>query len=174
MQNTLKEEIQLYRSYLAEAKREERQREQELDSLLSAEVEKQWARRTEQWHKEREARRKLMDDVMKTRRQQIQEKCRLCSPHNFMLHSLSLLHIIVGALEEEKRAAAAEREALIANYKQHLQIEKEQQESKRKVDMMLYRVSFEEVHARALACASSACLHFGFGKTNMHAWACRY
>ena len=78
VQNTLKEEIQLYRSYLAEAKREERQREQELDSLLSAEVEKQWAKRTQQWRKEREARRKLMDDVLKTRRQQIKEKCKLC------------------------------------------------------------------------------------------------
>ena len=78
VQNTLKEEIQLYRSYLAEAKREERQREQELDSLLTAEVEKQWAKRTQQWRKEREARRKLMDDVLKTRRQQIKEKCKLC------------------------------------------------------------------------------------------------
>ena len=37
------------------------------------------------------------------------------------------------ALEEEKRAAAAERDVLIANYKRHLEIEKEQQESKRKV-----------------------------------------
>ena len=76
MQNTLKEEIQLYRSYLEEAKREERKREQELDSLLSVEVEKQWAKRSQQWRKEREARRKLMDDVMKTRRQQIKEKCK--------------------------------------------------------------------------------------------------
>ena len=78
VQNTLKEEIQLYRSYLAEAKREERQREQELDSLLSEEVEKQLAKITQQWRKEREARRKLMDDVLKTRRQQIKEKCKLC------------------------------------------------------------------------------------------------
>ena len=74
IQNTLKEEIQLYRSYLAEAEREERQREQELDSLLNAEVEQQWAKRMAQWRTEREARRKLMDDVMRTRRQQVQEK----------------------------------------------------------------------------------------------------
>ena len=38
-------------------------------------------------------------------------------------------------LEEEKKAAAVERDTLIANYKQHLQIEKEQQESRRKVDI---------------------------------------
>jgi hypothetical protein len=73
--NTLKEEIQLYRNYLAEAEKEERQRELELDSILTAEVEQQWAKRVAQWRTEKEARRKLMDDVMKTRRQQIQEKC---------------------------------------------------------------------------------------------------
>jgi hypothetical protein len=121
--NTLKEEIQLYRSYLAEAKREERQREQELDSLLSAEVEKQWAKRTQQWRKEREARRKLMDDVLKTRRQQIKEK--------------------LAELEEEKKAAAVERDTLIANYKQHLQIEKEQQESRRKANTQ-YQASLRD------------------------------
>ncbi|CAI8040664.1 Cilia- and flagella-associated protein 53 [Geodia barretti] len=121
--NTLKEEIQLYRSYLAEAKREERQREQELDSLLTAEVEKQWAKRTQQWRKEREARRKLMDDVLKTRRQQIKEK--------------------LAVLEEEKKAAAVERDTLIANYKQHLQIEKEQQESRKKANAQ-YQASLRD------------------------------
>ena len=75
MQNTLREEIQLYRSFLAEAEKKERQRELELDALLSVEVEKQWAKRAAQWRKEREARRKLMDDVMKARRQQVQGKC---------------------------------------------------------------------------------------------------
>lgn len=74
IQNTLKEEIKLYRSYLAEAEKEERQRELELDTLLTAEVEQQWAKRVAQWRTEKEARRKLMDDVMRIRKQQIQEK----------------------------------------------------------------------------------------------------
>ena len=77
IQNTLKEEIQLYRSYLAEAEKEERQRELDLDSLLSIEVEQQWAKRAAQWRTEREARCKLLDDVMKIRRQQVEEKCEI-------------------------------------------------------------------------------------------------
>ena len=67
----------MYRGYLAEAAAEEERREQELDALLTAEVEKQWAKRLAQWNKEKEARRKLMNDVMQTRRQQVQEKCEL-------------------------------------------------------------------------------------------------
>ena len=39
----------------------------------------------------------------------------------------------MAALEEEKITATVERDALLANYKQHLQIEKEQQENKKKV-----------------------------------------
>ena len=47
--------------------------------------------------------------------------------------SSTLVHHTVAALEEEKKAAMIEREALIANYEKHLQIEKEQKESRRKV-----------------------------------------
>ena len=65
----------MYRGYLTEAAAEEERREQELDTLLNAEVEKQWAKRLAQWNKEKEARHKLMNDVMQTRRQQVQEKC---------------------------------------------------------------------------------------------------
>lgn len=86
IQNTLREEIQLYRSYLAEAEKEERQRELELDSLLSVEVEQQWAKRAAQWRTEKEARCKLMDDVMKIRRQQVEEKCEA-------VYSLEYLHV---------------------------------------------------------------------------------
>lgn len=85
VQNTLKEEIKLYRSYLAEAEKEERQRELELDTLLTAEVEQQWAKRVAQWRTEREARRKLMDDVMRIRKQQIQEKCKYSHAHTLYM-----------------------------------------------------------------------------------------
>ena len=49
--------------------------ERELDSLVTAEVAKQWAKRVEQWRREKEARKKLMQDVIDTRRKQIEEKC---------------------------------------------------------------------------------------------------
>lgn len=68
--------MRIYREYLAEQAREEEQREKELDTLVNAEVEKNWAKRLEQWRKEREARRKLMQDVLDTRKKQIEEKCK--------------------------------------------------------------------------------------------------
>ena len=64
-----------YREYLAEQAREEQRKERELNALVNAEVKKQWGKRMEQWRKEREARKKLMQDVMETRKQQIKEKC---------------------------------------------------------------------------------------------------
>ena len=63
-----------YREYLAEQAREEERLEQELDRLVTAEVEKQWAKRRDAWRREREARRQLMQDVLQTRRKQIEEK----------------------------------------------------------------------------------------------------
>ena len=51
-----------------------------------------------------------------------------------MQHDSTQSHAhLVSALEEEKKAAMVERKALIANYQKHLDIEKEQQETKRKV-----------------------------------------
>ena len=74
-QNELREEMARYREYLAEQAREEQQKERELDALVNTEVEKQWGKRLEQWRKEREARKKLMQDVMETRKKQIKVKC---------------------------------------------------------------------------------------------------
>ena len=69
----------MYREYLSEQAKEEEKIERELDSLINSEVAKQWAKRTEQWKREREARAKLMKDVLDTRKQQIKEKCK--PPH---------------------------------------------------------------------------------------------
>lgn len=77
LQNQLREEMNLYRQYLADQAKEEERVERELDALINSEVAKQWAKRTEQWKREREARAKLMQEVIESRKQQIQEKCKL-------------------------------------------------------------------------------------------------
>ena len=66
--------MHIYHDYLDKQKKEEEEREKELDSLIQAEVEKQWARRIEQWRQEKVARKKLMQDVLDTRKRQIEEK----------------------------------------------------------------------------------------------------
>lgn len=67
--------MHIYHEYLAKQKEEEEERERELDALIQEEVEKQWARRLEQWRQEKAARKKLMQDVLNTRKEQIEEKC---------------------------------------------------------------------------------------------------
>lgn len=74
LQNELREEMRIYREHLAEQAREEEKREREVDALVNSEVEKQWAKRLEQWRKEREARKKLMQDVLNERKKQIEQK----------------------------------------------------------------------------------------------------
>lgn len=61
-----------------------------MDALLTAEVDQQWGKRVAQWRKEKEARRKLMDDVMQTRRQQVQEKCEIASTIECIARSMYL------------------------------------------------------------------------------------
>jgi len=73
-QNQMKEEVARYRKYLEEQAQKEREREKAFEAIVIAELEKQWRVRVEQWKKEREARRKLMQEVMETRKKQIQEQ----------------------------------------------------------------------------------------------------
>lgn len=72
--------MQCYREYLASQAEEEKKKEKELDALVNEEVQKQWAKRVEQWRKEREARKKLVQDVLDTRKKQIQERCEYTPP----------------------------------------------------------------------------------------------
>ena len=74
----LREEMKQYHSYLAEQQKEEEKKARELDAMVNTEVEKQWAKRLEQWRQEKAARKKLMDEVMEGRKRQIQDKRKLC------------------------------------------------------------------------------------------------
>ena len=58
-------------------KEEEARREAEVDRLIDEDVEKMWQKKIAQWRIEREARNRLMQDVMETRKRQLQEKCKL-------------------------------------------------------------------------------------------------
>ena len=75
MQKELREEDRRYRAYLEQLQEEEALREQELERLCDAEVEKMWEKKVKQWKLEKEARRKLLQDVMASRRVQLQDKC---------------------------------------------------------------------------------------------------
>ncbi|OCU02689.1 cilia- and flagella-associated protein 53 isoform X2 [Xenopus laevis] len=97
----LRKEQQLYREYLAQQLEEEKRQEREMDKMIEAELEKSWAKKSEQMRKEKEARKRLMKDVMDTRRVQIQEKLeRNAKLQEELAHDKELLE---SATEEHKQ-----------------------------------------------------------------------
>lgn len=67
--------MRIYRQHLQEMAEEEKRREKELDVIINDEVERQWARRAEQWQMEADARQTLLQDVLAIRKQQVEDKC---------------------------------------------------------------------------------------------------
>ncbi|XP_064032606.1 cilia- and flagella-associated protein 53 isoform X1 [Pogoniulus pusillus] len=72
-QELLKEQ-QMYLAHLAQQLEEEKQQQREVDKLLDEEMAKVWAKKAEQLRLEKEARKKLLKDVLNTRQEQIEEK----------------------------------------------------------------------------------------------------
>ncbi|XP_050400644.1 cilia- and flagella-associated protein 53 [Patella vulgata] len=70
----LREEDQRYRTYLQQLMEEERRKEKELDALCNEEVEKTWQKRLEGWRQERLARKRLLNDVLAGRAEQIRDR----------------------------------------------------------------------------------------------------
>ncbi|XP_040488452.1 cilia- and flagella-associated protein 53 isoform X2 [Ursus maritimus] len=67
-------EQEIYRQYVAQRREEERAQEKELDRILEAEKEKKFAETDKELRLEKEARRQLVNEVMCTRKLQVQEK----------------------------------------------------------------------------------------------------
>lgn len=67
----------MYRDYLERLRQEEKQNEKELEAVVNKEIEKQFEKRLVQWRKDKENRKKLMQDVLNERGMQIRDKCEL-------------------------------------------------------------------------------------------------
>lgn len=104
----MREENLRFMQYCAMNRKEEEDREKELERIVNEEVEKKWAQTIKQYKMERDARQKLLANVMKSREQQIEERKRLA--------------------EEEQEAEKAERDALLAAIEEHKRLEAENQE----------------------------------------------
>lgn len=70
----MREENLRFMQYCAMNRKEEEEREKELERLVNDEVEKKWAQTIKQYQLERDARKKLLANVMKTREQQTEER----------------------------------------------------------------------------------------------------
>lgn len=73
----MREENLRFMQYCAMNRKEEQERERELERLVNEEVEKKWAHTMKQYRLERDARQKLLGNVMKTRQEQIEERSKL-------------------------------------------------------------------------------------------------
>uniref|UniRef100_A0A452T6D3 Methyl-CpG-binding domain protein 1 n=1 Tax=Ursus maritimus TaxID=29073 RepID=A0A452T6D3_URSMA len=78
-------EQEIYRQYVAQRREEERAQEKELDRILEAEKEKKFAETDKELRLEKEARRQLVNEVMCTRKLQVQEKCKDVSYDNIIV-----------------------------------------------------------------------------------------
>jgi len=70
----LREEDRRYRDYLTQLHAEEKAREAELEKMIQLEVAAAWEKRIDQWRRERQARKLMMNDVMEGRARQLQER----------------------------------------------------------------------------------------------------
>ena len=69
----MRREQKIYYQYLAQQHEEEKAQEKELDRMLEKEKEKKFAEKDKELRLEKEARKQLLNEVMCTRKAQVQE-----------------------------------------------------------------------------------------------------
>ena len=72
----MRREQKIYYQYLAQRHEEEKAQEKELDRMLEKEKEKKFVEKDKELRLEKEARKQLLNEVMCTRKLQVQEKCK--------------------------------------------------------------------------------------------------
>ncbi|XP_066568300.1 cilia- and flagella-associated protein 53 [Amia ocellicauda] len=125
----LREEQRRYREYLAQQLDEQKRQEAEMDQLMEAELNRSWAKRAEQWRLEKEARNRLMREVMDTRRLQMQAK--------------------LDENNQKQSQLAEEREQLAKAIEEHKALEEEKMSSKKKANQeyqgdLLAQVAYQQ------------------------------
>ena len=73
----LREENLRFMAYVAKNRKDEQEREKKLEEMIHEEMEVKWQKDLAKYRLEREARKKLLENVLDTRRQQIEEKSKL-------------------------------------------------------------------------------------------------
>jgi len=115
----LREENLRFMEYCNKTRQEKEEREKLLEKLVNEEVEKQWAKKMQQYRMEREARRRLMNNVIMSREQQIEERKQIKA--------------------KEDEADRREREQMRAAIMEHKLLEMENQERIRQRNLGLQR-----------------------------------
>lgn len=115
----MREENLRFMKYCAMNRKEEEDREADLERMVNEEVEKKWAHTIEQYKLEREARKQLLANVMTTRQEQIEQRNRRA--------------------EEEQESDRKEREALLSTIEEHKRLGAENEEKIKKRNLSYQR-----------------------------------
>ncbi|NXR15393.1 CFA53 protein, partial [Semnornis frantzii] len=120
-QELLKEQ-KTYLAHLAQQLEEEKQRQREVDKLFNEEKAKVWAKKAEQLQLEKEARKKLLKDVLNTRQEQIKEKLQRNAKEQEEIaqERKLLLAEAVAELEHLKEEKYARKLKATKEYQEHL------------------------------------------------------
>ncbi|XP_054985466.1 cilia- and flagella-associated protein 53 isoform X2 [Sorex araneus] len=120
----LKREQKLYNQYLAERREEERAHEKELDRILEEEKKKKMAEQESELRLEKEARKQLIDEVMCTRKLQVQEKLqRKAREQEELALEQERINEGLKVLNREERETFARRCRLMQEYRKQLQMQ---------------------------------------------------
>eukprot|EP00164_Ancoracysta_twista_P006355 GFYU01008838.1.p2 GENE.GFYU01008838.1~~GFYU01008838.1.p2 ORF type:complete len:462 (-),score=178.09 GFYU01008838.1:48-1433(-) len=123
-----KREGLLFRKMLEEQMIKEAQDESELEALRKADQDRAWKKREDVWEAEARARNALMDEVDRTRKQQIEEK--------------------KAELRQQREERAAERERIMAHLDALKYLDTEQESQKKEALMNTQKVLLEQMELK--------------------------
>nr|XP_019577280.1 PREDICTED: cilia- and flagella-associated protein 53 [Rhinolophus sinicus] len=125
-------EQKIYRQYLAQRREEEKAQEKELDRILEEEKEKKSAEKNKQLKLEKEARKQLVDEVMCTRKLQVQEKLqRKAKEQEQRAMEQEVINEGLKELNREEKENFARRSGLAQEYRKQLQMQMSYQQQAR-------------------------------------------
>ncbi|XP_054439796.1 cilia- and flagella-associated protein 53 [Pteronotus mesoamericanus] len=131
----IRREQKIYHQYLTQRREEENAQEKELDRLLEEEKAKKLAEKDKQLKLEKEARKQLLNEVMCTRKLQVQEKLQRKAKEQEE-RALEQEHISKGLkeLNREEKENFARRSDLAREYQQQLQMQISHQQQSREAE----------------------------------------
>ncbi|XP_059265625.1 methyl-CpG-binding domain protein 1 isoform X7 [Mustela nigripes] len=137
-------EQEIYLQYVAQRREEERAQEKELDRILEAEKEKKLAEKDKELRLEKEARRQLVNEVMCTRKLQVQEKLqRKAKEQEERAMEQERINEGLKELNHAEKENFARRSSLAQEYRKQLQMQMSYQRQAREAQKEEERREFE-------------------------------
>ncbi|KAM5222265.1 cilia- and flagella-associated protein 53 [Ctenodactylus gundi] len=146
-------EQKIYYKYLQQQREEEKAKEKELDRILEEEKQKKLAAKDKELSLEKEARRQLLNEVMCTRKLQVQEKLqRKAKEQEERAMEQERINEGLKELNRDEKENFARRCGLAQEYRQQLQMQIAHQQQVRKAENEEKRREFEAGLAAQKSC----------------------